>query len=180
MTTETTTVNAASTKLTSEAVMNGLKGTEADKLISAKTTVIKPKPFAPGLKTLGQKPTDALPIVAKKAPAKKAPAKKAPAKKAIKVIAKKAVKPVAKKAPAKKTAAVPTTERKTSLFSLTAKVKLDELGEGQRAAIAKVLKKHGSATRAQLIATLPNVPPANISWHLSTMIAAKLAKKAAQ
>jgi predicted ArsR family transcriptional regulator len=119
--------------------------------------------------------------------AKKAvkPAAKSVAKKATKPVAKKAVKPVAKKAAkpvAKKAAktAEPVTERKTSLFSLMAKVKVEDLGEGQRAAIAKLLKKHGSATRAQLIEALPDVSPANISWHLSMMVAAGTAKKVAQ
>ena len=77
--------------------------------------------------------------------------------------AKKATKPAAKKA----TKTVKSVERKTNLFSLAAKVKVDDLGAGQRAAIAKILKKTGGATRAQLIAALPDVPPANISWHLS-------------
>ena len=115
-----------------------------------------------------------------KSAAAKPAAKKAAkptAKKAAKPTAKKATKPIAKKAV--KSTATPT-ERKTSLFSLTAKVKVEDMGDGQRGAIAKILKKKGAATRAQLIEALPDVPPANISWHLSTMIATKLAKKAAQ
>jgi DNA-binding transcriptional ArsR family regulator len=85
-------------------------------------------------------------------------------------------KPAAKKA----TKTVKSVERKTNLFSLAAKVKVDDLGAGQRAAIAKILKKTGGATRAQLIAALPDVPPANISWHLSMMVGDKTAKKVAQ
>ena len=107
-----------------------------------------------------------------------------PAKKATKPAAKKAAKPAAKKAtkPAAKkaTKTVKSVERKTNLFSLAAKVKVDDLGAGQRAAIAKILKKTGGATRAQLIAALPDVPPANISWHLSMMVGDKTAKKVAQ
>lgn len=90
--------------------------------------------------------------------------------------AKKATKPAAKKA----TKTVKSVERKTNLFSLAAKAKVDDLGAGQRAAIAKILKKTGGATRAQLIAALPDVPPANISWHLSMMVGDKTAKKVAQ
>ena len=97
-----------------------------------------------------------------------------PAKKAVKATTK-TTKP-AKKA----TKTVKPVERKTSLFSLAAKVKVDDLGAGQRAAIAKVLKKTGGATRAQLIAALPDVPPANISWHLSMMVGDKTAKKVSQ
>jgi hypothetical protein len=70
--------------------------------------------------------------------------------------------------------------RKTNLFTLAAKVNVEDLGTGQRAAIAKLLKKTGGATRAALIAALPDVPPANISWHLSMMVADKTAKKTAQ
>ena len=100
------------------------------------------------------------------------------AKKAVKPAAKKAVKPATKKAvkPAAKKAA----ERKTSLFSLASKAKVEDMGSGQRAAIAKILKKYGPATRATLIAKLPDVPPANISWHLSMMVGEGTAKKAAQ
>ena len=106
------------------------------------------------------------------------------AKKAVKPTAKKAVKPTAKKA-AKKAAkkvvkAAPATERKTSLFSLASKAKVEDMGSGQRAAIAKILKKYGASTRATLIAKLPDVPPANISWHLSMMVGEGTAKKAAQ
>ena len=98
-----------------------------------------------------------------------------PAKKAVKP-AKKATKKAAKKVV--KTA--PATERKTSLFSLASKVKVEDMGSGQRAAIAKILKKYGASTRATLIAKLPDVPPANISWHLSMMVGEGTAKKAAQ
>ena len=73
-----------------------------------------------------------------------------------------------------------TAARKTNIFTLAAKVNVEDLGTGQRAAIAKLLKKTGGATRATLIAALPDVPPANISWHLSMMVADKTAKKAAQ
>jgi len=73
-----------------------------------------------------------------------------------------------------------TAARKTNIFTLAAKVNVEDLGTGQRAAIAKLLKKTGGATRATLIAALPDVPPANISWHLSMMVADKMAKKAAQ
>jgi len=70
--------------------------------------------------------------------------------------------------------------RKTNIFTLAAKVDIKDLGIGQRAAIAKLLKKTGGATRATLIAALPDVPPASISWHLSMMVADKTAKKTAQ
>jgi len=73
-----------------------------------------------------------------------------------------------------------TAARKTNIFTLAAKVNVEDLGTGQRAAIAKLLKKTGGATRATLIAALPDVPPANISWHLSMMVADKTAKKASQ
>ena len=81
---------------------------------------------------------------------------------------------------AAKTAKKTVIARKTNLFTLAAKVNVEDLGTGQRAAIAKLLKKTGGATRASLIAALPDVPPANISWHLSMMVADKTAKKAAQ
>ena len=112
-------------------------------------------------------------------PAKKAKkAVKATTKttKPVKKATKKATKPAAKKA----TKTVKSVERKTNLFSLAAKVKVDDLGAGQRAAIAKILKKTGGATRAQLIAALPDVPPANIGWHLSMMVGDKTAKKVSQ
>ncbi len=114
--------------------------------------------------------------------AKKAvkPTAKKAAKKAVKSTAKKAVKPTAKKAAKKTVKAAPATERKTSLFSLASKVKVEDMGSGQRAAIAKILKKYGASTRATLIAKLPDVPPANISWHLSKMVGEGTAKKAAQ
>ena len=79
-----------------------------------------------------------------------------------------------KKTPAKST----TPARKSATFAPTAKLTKADLGAGQRAAIAKALGKDG-ATRAALIHLLPSVPPANISWHLSMMVAAKLVKKAA-
>lgn len=79
----------------------------------------------------------------------------------------------------KKTTAKSTTpSRKSTVFTLAAKAAKADLGTGQRAAIAKALGKDG-ATRAALIHLLPSVPPANISWHLSMMVAAKLVKKAA-
>jgi len=126
--------------------------------------------------------TTAVKPTAKKAV--KPTAVKPTAKKAVKPTAKKAVKPTAKKA-AKKAAkkvvkAAPATERKTSLFSLASKAKVEDMGSGQRAAIAKILKKYGASTRATLIAKLPDVPPANISWHLSMMVGEGTAKKAAQ
>ena len=80
----------------------------------------------------------------------------------------------------KTTKTAKTAARKTNLFTLAAKVNVEDLGTGQRAAIAKLLKKTGGATRAALIAALPDVPPANISWHLSMMVADKTAKKTAQ
>ena len=104
--------------------------------------------------------------------ATKKAAKKAPAKKA----AKKAAKKVAKKA-AKKVAVV---ARKSAVFTLAAKVKVEDLGATQRGAIAKVLRKTGGATRAMLIEALPDVPPANISWYLTKMASDKLVKKTAQ
>ena len=95
----------------------------------------------------------------------------APAKKAVKKAAKKAAKKVA----------APAAVRATNIFTLAPKTNvLTDFGLGQRAEIAKVLKKTNGATRATLIAKLPDVPPANISWHLSMMIAAKLVKKTAQ
>ena len=84
----------------------------------------------------------------------------------------------AKTAKTTKTAEV--VARKTNIFTLAAKVNVEDLGTGQRAAIAKLLKKTGGATRASLIAALPDVPPANISWHLTMMAANKLVKKTAQ
>jgi hypothetical protein len=99
-------------------------------------------------------------------PAKKATKKTTKAKKSVKKAAKKIAKP--------------TIERKTSVFSLAAKAKVDDLGAGQRAAIAKVLKKTGGATRTQLVAALPSVPPPSISWWLSMMIKHKIAKKTVQ
>ena len=144
-----------------------MKNTETANVVNAATT-------EPTVKSV-----DLAAAVAKQNAAKSVAKKaaKSVAKKAAKPVAKKAAKPVAKKAA--KTAE-PATERKTSLFSLMAKVKVEDLGEGQRAAIAKLLKKHGSATRAQLIEALPDVSPANISWHLSMMVAAGTAKKVAQ
>jgi hypothetical protein len=114
--------------------------------------------------------------------AAKAATAKPAVKKAAKPAVKKAAKPAVKKAakPAVKKAAKPVVERKTSLFSLASKVKVEDLGAGQRALIAKLLKKTGGATRATLIAALPDVPPANISWHLSMMVGNGTAKKAAQ
>jgi hypothetical protein len=102
---------------------------------------------------------------------------------AAKSAAKKTTKPAKKAAkkttkPAKKAATV--VERKTSIFSLAPKTKVEDMGAGQRASIAKLLKKSGGMTRAQLIAALPDVPPANISWHLSMMVGDKSARKAAQ
>jgi hypothetical protein len=93
--------------------------------------------------------------------------------KTAKPVASKTAKPVASKT-------VKPVARKTNLFTLAAKVNVEDLGTGQRAAIAKLLKKTGGATRAALIAALPDVPPANISWHLSMMVADKTAKKTAQ
>ena len=80
----------------------------------------------------------------------------------------------------KTTKTAKTAARKTNIFTLAAKVNVEDLGTGQRAAIAKLLKKTGGATRASLIAALPDVPPANISWHLTMMAANKLVKKTAQ
>jgi len=124
------------------------------------------------------KPTAVKPTAKKavKPTAVKPTAKKAAAKKAVKPTAKKAAKKAAKKV----VKAAPATERKTSLFSLASKAKVEDMGSGQRAAIAKILKKYGASTRATLIAKLPDVPPANISWHLSMMVGEGTAKKAAQ
>ena len=96
------------------------------------------------------------------------PAPKMPktAKKAVKLVAKKAVKPVAKK---------PVTVRAQHTFTLSSKANLEDFGSGQRLAIAKLIKK--GATRADLIAKLPAVSAANISWHLSMMIKNGEAKK---
>ena len=88
------------------------------------------------------------------------------AKKAVKLVAKKAVKPVAKK---------PVTVRAQHTFTLSSKANLEDFGSGQRLAIAKLIKK--GATRADLIAKLPAVSAANISWHLSMMIKNGEAKK---
>ena len=152
-----------------------MKTTETANVVNAATT--EPTVKSVDLAAAVAKQNAAKPVAKK--------ATKPVAKKAAKPVAKKATKPATKKAVktiAKKAAktAEPVTERKTSLFSLMAKVKVEDLGEGQRAAIAKLLKKHGSATRAQLIAALPDIPPASISWHLSMMVKAGTAKKAAQ
>ena len=78
----------------------------------------------------------------------------------------------------KSTKTVEVTTRKSTLFVPSAKMNVKELGDGQRAAIAKALGKTG-ATRAKLIAVLPAIKPTIISWYLSKMVAAKLVKKAA-
>ena len=81
---------------------------------------------------------------------------------------------------ATKTAKVVGEVRRSNTFKLTAKkFDAEKFGAGQRAAIAKTLNKLGGATRAVLIAKLPDVSPANISWHLSMMVRDKLVKKAA-
>lgn len=98
-------------------------------------------------------------------------------KKSTKPVAKKSSKPAAKKT-AKPVAKKLATPRASSIFTLTAKAAHEDFGTGQRFVIAKLLKN--GATRAQLIAKLPDVPPANISWHLSMMVDAKLVKKTAQ
>lgn len=102
---------------------------------------------------------------------------KSAAKKSTKPVAKKSSKPAAKKT-AKPVAKKLATPRASSIFTLTAKAAHEDFGTGQRFVIAKLLKN--GATRAQLIAKLPDVPPANISWHLSMMVDAKLVKKTAQ
>jgi hypothetical protein len=110
---------------------------------------------------------------------------KSVAKKTVKPVAKKIVKPAAKKIvkPAAKKIVKPaakliTAVRTSSIFTLTAKAAHEDFGSGQRFAIAKLLKN--GATRAQLIAKLPDISPANISWYLSMMVGAKLVKKTAQ
>ena len=95
------------------------------------------------------------------------------AKKSIKSVAKKAVKPVAKKTAAKK--AVVT--RTQHIFILSPKADLANFGTGQRLAIAKLIKK--GATRADLIAKLPDTRPESIGWHLSMMVKDDEAKKVA-
>jgi hypothetical protein len=110
--------------------------------------------------------------------------------KAVKPIAKKAVKPVkpvAKKATklttkkvVKKVAkpvAKPVATRAQHTFILSSKADLADFGSGQRLAIAKLIKK--GATRADLIAKLPDVKPESISWHLSMMVKNGEAKKVA-
>ena len=98
-----------------------------------------------------------------------------------KPVAVKAAKPAVKKAvakPAVKKAEPKTTPRAANVFTLTAKAANEDFGSGQRFEIAKRIKK--GMTRAQLIAALPDISPANISWYLSMMVSAKLAKKTAQ
>ena len=99
------------------------------------------------------------------------PAKKAvkPVAKKIAAAAKKAVKPVTKKA------VKPVAVRAQHTFTLSSKANLEDFGSGQRLAIAKLIKK--GATRADLIAKLPDVSAANISWHLSMMVKNGEAKK---
>lgn len=84
----------------------------------------------------------------------------------------KTVKSVAKKAV--KAAAVP---RAQHTFTLSPKADMATFGSGQRFEIAKLIKK--GATRTDLIAKLPNVSAANISWHLSMMVKNGEAKKTA-
>ena len=107
------------------------------------------------------------------------PAKKAvkPVAKKIAAAAKKAVKPVTKKAvkPVTKKAVKPVAVRAQHTFTLSSKANLEDFGSGQRLAIAKLIKK--GATRADLIAKLPDVSAANISWHLSMMVKNGEAKK---
>ena len=107
------------------------------------------------------------------------PAAKPVTKKIVKSAAKKTVKPAAKKIvkPAAKKTVKPVV-RASSVFTLTAKAAHVDFGSGQRFAIAKLLKN--GATRAQLIAKLPDISPANISWYLSMMVGTKLVKKTAQ
>jgi hypothetical protein len=95
-------------------------------------------------------------------------AKKA-AKKAVKKAAKKAVKKAVKKAGA---------PRKAASYTLTSRAKIENMGDGQRAAIAKLISKQ-ALTRANLAVKLPDVPITNISWHLSIMVRDGLAKKVA-
>ena len=103
-----------------------------------------------------------------------------PAIKAVKTVkpAKKSTKP-AKKA-AKKVAARKAEQaaRKSNVFTATAKV-AKETFTGQKMAIVKALGKNG-ATRADLIAKLPNISAANISWYLSNLVGNGLVKKTAQ
>ena len=100
-----------------------------------------------------------------------------PAKKAVKPVAKKAVKSVAKKAvkSVAKKAVKSVTVRAQHTFTLASKANLEDFGSGQRLAIAKLIKK--GATRADLIAKLPDISAANISWHLSMMVKNGEAKK---
>ena len=103
------------------------------------------------------------------------------AKKPVKPVAKKAVKSVAKKATKKAVKSVtkksikPVAVRAQHIFTLASKANLEDFGSGQRLAIAKLIKK--GATRADLIAKLPDVSAANISWHLSMMVKNGEAKK---
>ena len=90
-------------------------------------------------------------------------------KKVVKKAVKKAVKKVVKKAGA---------PRKAAAYALTSRAKIEKMGDGQRAAIAKLLSKQ-ALTRSSLATKLPDVPITNISWHLSIMVRDGLAKKVA-
>jgi len=144
-----------------------MKNTETANVVNAATT-------EPTVKSV-----DLAAAVAKQNAAKSVAKKaaKSVAKKAAKPVAKKSSKPVAKKATKLVTKKL-ATPRASSIFTLTAKAAHEDFGTGQRFAIAKLLKN--GATRAQLIAKLPDVPPANISWHLSMFVKSHLAKKTAQ
>jgi len=109
-------------------------------------------------------------------------AAKGAVKKAIKQPSKKAV-----KAPAKKAVAGPGVERKTSLFRLKNDTKKEWSGyTGQKADIIAAFEKAGAVgskalgiTRGALIAALPNVPAANISFYLSKWQAPGVVEKLA-
>ena len=91
----------------------------------------------------------------------------------VKKVVKKVVKKAVKKAV--KTTGAP---RKAASYALTSRAKIEKMGDGQRAAIAKLISKQ-ALTRASLATKLPDVPVANISWHLSIMVRDGLAKKVA-
>ncbi len=149
--------------------------TETVAAVEPTATVAKPETFKSTVKKAVKSATKKAVKPAVKKAVKKAgkPAVKKPAiKKAGKPAIKKAIKKVAKMTEA--------VARKTNIFTLGAKVDIDELGTGQRVAIAKMLKKTGGATRAALIAALPDISPANISWHLSMLISSKLVSKTSQ
>ena len=110
---------------------------------------------------------NAVKSVAKKAANLNPVIKAKPAPKLSKVVVKKTAKKTAKTA----------TTRAQHTFILATKADLANFGSGQRFAIAKLIKK--GATRTDLIAKLPDVSAANISWHLSMMVKNGEAKKVA-